>query len=140
MFWLRVLVILLCSACVAPREGSLAWVADRYGAALLQSDTETMRRYTALGVGVQDAQRNPNAASLHVIRICTQGLNEKQTRANVLLLIGGAINGIVQGIDMILVKEFSVWRVKDARLSVDSNGVPRVYLRNCALDPHYTYR
>jgi hypothetical protein len=140
MFWLRLVLFLCLCACAAPREGSLQWVSERYGSALLRSDTETMRRYTALGVGVQEAQRNPNAAALHVIKLCTQGMNEKKTRANVLLLIGGSINGIVHGIDMVLVKEFSVWRVRDARLSVDQYGAPRVYLRNCVIDPHYTYQ
>jgi hypothetical protein len=128
-----VLAFLGCARVVAPQEGSMEWVVEHYAAALLLSDAETMGRYLAEGIRVQEAKRNPSAAALHVIRLCPQGGDE--TRQNVLVLIGGNINSLINGIDVVAVKEVTGWRIRDARLSVGPDGAPRAYLRNCHVDP-----
>lgn len=134
-FWIFFLLLVLsCQRLVAYREGSMEWVVLTYSSALLQSDLATMRKYVARGVMVEDATRNPQTAALHVIRLCPQGGNEEGTRKLFVVLFGGRNDAIVHGLDVTVVREEQGWRIQNARLSVDSYGAPRAFLRNCQID------
>ena len=119
--------------CPAPKPGSLEFVARNYTEALLQSNTQEMQKYVASGQQVQPADRNPGAAALHVVKLCPQTESEGGNKQTVLVLIGGSLNGGINGVDMVLVKEGTQWRVLDARLSIDDRGIKN-YLRNCQED------
>lgn len=121
-------------SCVLPRRASPEWIIKRYSIALLTSKTEFMRRYVATGLQVEEASRNPYVASLHVIRICYQIASKEGDKRNVLVLFGGRMDGLVYGIDMILIKEYVGWRVRRADLSKTATGKPMIYLRNCQVD------
>lgn len=125
--------LIVLAGCPAPREGSTEWVARHYTEALLESNTKEMQRYAAQGIQVAEAKRNPRAASLHVIKVCPKGQSEDGSRQNYVVLIGGKLDGTINGVDMVLVQEGSQWRVLDARLSVDERGAKN-YLRNCQED------
>ena len=130
---LWVLLMLSIVGCPAPTPGSLEWVARHYSEALLQSNTQEMQKYAATGMTIQPADRNPGAAALHVVKLCPQGKNPDSAKRNLLVLIGGSLNGGINGIDMVLLKEGSQWRILDARLAIDDRGVKN-YLRNCQED------
>ena len=67
-------------ACPAPQKNSLEWVATHYTEALLVSNTTEMQRYAATGLKIQPAKRNPNAAALHVVKLCPKGQSADGSR------------------------------------------------------------
>lgn len=127
------ILLFLVSCRPPPREGTPEWLARKYSEALLQSNTEVMRRYVASGLQIRDAERNPYTASLHVIRLCPRSQSTEE-RKKYLVLFGGRLDGAVYGLEMELIKEEVGWRVRDTQLSRNSKDVPILYLRNCGLD------
>jgi hypothetical protein len=127
------LLLLSVIGCPAPAPGSLEWVARHYSEALLQNNTQEMQKHAATGLTIQPTNRNPGAAALHVVKLCPQGKNSDNNKKNLLVLIGGSLNGDINGIDMVLIKEGAQWRILYAKLSVDERGVKN-YLRNCQED------
>lgn len=125
-----------CASLAAPREGSVEWVVQHYAEALLLSDAEAMRKYLARGLEVEEAPRNPDAAAMHIIRLCPQGGSEE--RKSFIVLFGGRLENTVNGMDVVAIREEGSWRIRDARLSVGADGAPRAYLRNCNIDPRLT--
>jgi hypothetical protein len=119
--------------CPAPKQGSLEWTARNYTEALLQSNTEEMQKYAATGMLIQPADRNPESAALHVVRLCPQSASADGSKQRLLVLIGGSLNDKINGIDVVLIKEGPQWRVSSAMLSIDDRGV-KSYLRNCQED------
>jgi hypothetical protein len=129
--WAALLLVLV--GCPAPRIGSLEWVARHYTESLLQSDTREIQKYAAEGLVIAPANRNPSAAMLHVVRLCPQGENADGTVQNMLVLIGGRLDRGINGIDMVLVKEDTGWKISSAKLASDERGT-KTFLRNCQED------
>jgi hypothetical protein len=130
--WLSAMLLLV-MGCPAPRIGSLEWVARHYTEALLQSNTEEMQLYAATGLTIQPANRNPNAAALHVVKLCPQGQSTDGNTQNMIVLIGGKLDKGINGVDMVLVKEVGGWKISSAKLAADERGI-KTFLRNCQED------
>jgi hypothetical protein len=125
--------------CPAPPLGSKEWVVNTYSVALLESNIPVMRSLVAEGIYIQDSAPNEATRLLHVIRACDRGHDDSNNAYRYTVLIGGELTEIVNGIDLLVIKQGDLWRVKDARLSVDSYGSPVAYLRNCKIDPRYEH-
>ena len=131
VFW--VLLVLGLLGCPAPKPGSIEWVARHYTEALLQSNIQEMQKYAAAGMQIQPSDRNPRAAMLHVVKLCPQNQPSDTDKHRVLVLIGGSLNGGINGINVLLIKEGPQWRILEAQLSTDDRGIKN-YLRNCQED------
>jgi hypothetical protein len=122
-----------------PKINSRDWVVDSYVKALLRSQTDTMQKLAASGIVIEPTPPNPNAQALHVIKLCKRGEYSDQ-KSRYLALIGGGLNEVVNGVELVLVQEGEFWKVLDARLSVDEYGGPVAYLRNCQVDQRFMKR
>jgi hypothetical protein len=109
-------------------------VAQDYGAALLVADNDELRRLVASGAAFTAVAKNPSLAAQHVIRSCPQSQEQGGQVRREVVLIGGGLKEAVYGIDTIIIKEGSQWRVKYAEMSRDTSGNPLLYLRNCNVD------
>jgi hypothetical protein len=128
-------LVILNAACltVPNKDISCSWVAKTYAAAMLDGDKTTLFHYISSTSSIPDAERDPRLAALHVIRICDQWESPDKTEKNVLILFGGQLHAGVQGFDMVMIKEGTVWRVKRARPSKGSGGKPLFYDRDCGV-------
>jgi hypothetical protein len=133
----HLLFVALLASCATPPPNTPERVAKKYASALLASDAATMQALVAAGVSVAPARRNPHAAALHVMRICPHDETPDGNRRNILVLVGGDLSYSALGIEMVQVRERGTWRVKDARLSTDPMGTPRLYLLNCYDSPSH---
>lgn len=132
-FLLAGLVWMLGCATTNAREETI----KEYSNALLQSDAKTMRRYIASGLLIAESAPNSNSALMHVIKVCKGRSSDNNTRYNHLVLFGGGLNEVVNGLEVEVIQEGSLWKITDAHLSVDANGSPVAYLRNCQIDPRF---
>lgn len=134
-FALTLSLVLSLGACAdVYRDRSCERIAEEYSAAVLVADNDTLRQLVASRDGFVAVGKSASLSSLHVIRSCPQSESQDGLIRRVLVLIGGGLKEAVFGFDVVAVKEGSVWRVQDAEIAKDSNGSPKMFLRNCNVD------
>jgi hypothetical protein len=130
------LALLLVSCVKKPQTGTAEWTNEQYSNALLQTNYDSMRKYA-----IPDTVPPPPPLSLkdrlkglHIVKQCPITENADKTSYTTLILIAGAMDDSVYGVQITTVKQDADWKVEHAIFSVDAQGIPKRYLRNCGED------
>jgi hypothetical protein len=136
MRFLSFLALLLPLSCASPQslEQNGSKTAERFSAAFLVADNDTLRSQLSSDAVFIATGRNASLAALHVIRTCPQSQSKDGLLRRWVVLIGGGNNNAVYGIDVTVVNEGPQWKVKQAKMARDPEGSPLLFLRNCNTD------
>jgi hypothetical protein len=134
LLWLGFMVLFSCVK--APQKGTHEWVNEQYSAALLQTNDSNMRAHSIPDAPLPSAPAalKDRLKGLHVIKQCPINSNAEKTSYTTLILIAGNLEGSVYGVQVTTIKQEAAWRVERATFSVDAQGAPKRYLRNCSED------